>query len=173
MSQNEGSTVDSEETVIRRADRRPVPVTAAVAMSWAGATATIAFGVLFLFLASDDGFLREYGNRVDSSGGQGALVTQVRITGVVMIGWGALIAVVAALAAGRHNWARIALTAMAVIYVGTAFVGPFASGAVGLPYAAYVIACVALLWTRPARTWFSAAEIAGPAGYRQRLPKLR
>ena len=145
--------MSSQRTSMPRTDDRPGHVTAAVAMSWVGAAATLAFGVLFLFLASDDGFLREYRSRIQSTSDPASLVTQVRVTGAVMIGWAVLITAVAALAAARRNWARIALTAMAAVDVVTAFVGPFASGAVGLPYTVYVIACVGLLWTRPARAW--------------------
>ena len=165
--------MSSQPTSLPRHDERPGQVTAAVAMSWVGAAATVAFGVLFLFLATDDGFLREYRSRIQSTSDQAALVTQVRVTGAVMIGWAALITAVAALVAARRNWARVALTAMAAVYVVTAFVGPFASGAVGLPYAVYVIACVGLLWTRPARAWYSAGDVPGTSGYRQRVPKLR
>ena len=125
--------MSSQRTSMPRTDDRPGHVTAAVAMSWVGAAATLAFGVLFLFLASDDGFLREYRSRIQSTSDPASLVTQVRVTGAVMIGWAVLITAVAALAAARRNWARIALTAMAAVYVVTAFVGPFASGAVGLP----------------------------------------
>jgi hypothetical protein len=135
---------------------RPGQVTAAVVMSWVGGGVFALLGVLLLALADNkdllDGVEQQLGNQLNRD----QATTIFRTLGVGLGIWGIAVIVFAALAWSGKNWARIALTVMGGLYCASQVVGIVSGAVAGLPFLAYVVICVGLLWTREAGTWFAA-----------------
>jgi hypothetical protein len=131
-------------------------VTAGVIMSWVGGGVFALLGVLLFALADNkdllDGVEQQLGNQLNRD----QATTIFRMLGVGLGVWGIAVIVFAVLAWNGKNWARIALTVMGGLYCASQVVGIVSGAVAGLPFLAYVVICVGLLWTREAGAWFTA-----------------
>ncbi len=143
---------------------RPGQVTAGVIMSWVGGGVFALLGVLLLALADNkdllDGVEQQLGNQLNRE----HATTIFRTLGVGLGVWGIAVIVFAVLAGNGKNWARIALTVMGGLYCASQVVGIVSGAVAGLPFLAYVVICVGLLWTREAGVWFTARSYDAAGG---------
>lgn len=143
---------------------RPGQVTAGVIMSWVGGGVFALLGVLLLALADNkdllDGVEQQLGNQLNRD----QATTIFRTLGVGLGVWGIAVIVFAVLAWNGKNWARIALTVMGGLYCASQLVGIVSGAVAGLPFLAYVVICVGLLWTRQAGAWFTARSYDAAGG---------
>ena len=143
---------------------RPGQVTAGVIMSWVGGGVFALLGVLLFALADNkdllDGVEQQLGNQLNRD----QATTIFRTLGVGLGVWGIAVIVFAVLAWNGKNWARIALTVMGGLYCASQLVGIVSGAVAGLPFLAYVVICVGLLWTREAGAWFTARSYDAAGG---------
>ena len=149
---------------------RPGQVTAGVIMSWVGGGAFALLGLLLFALADNkdllDGVEQQLGNQLNRD----QATTIFRTLGVGLGAWGVAVIVFAVLAWSGKNWARIALTVMGGLYCASQVVGIVSGAVAGLPFLAYVVICVGLLWTREAGAWFATRPYGAGGGPRQPPP---
>jgi hypothetical protein len=143
---------------------RPGQVTASIVMSWVGGGVFALLGLLLFVLADNkdllDGVEQQLGNQLNRD----QATTVFRTLGVGLGVWGIAVIVFAALAWNGKNWARIALTVMGGLYCVSQVVGIVSGAVAGLPFLAYVVICVGLLWTREAGAWFAAQSFDAAGG---------
>jgi hypothetical protein len=143
---------------------RPGQVTAGVIMSWVGGGVFALLGVLLFALAANADLLDGVEQQLDQQINRDQATTIFRTLGVGLGIWGIAVIVFAVLAWNGKSWARIVLTVMGACYCASQLVGIVSGAVAGLPFVAYVVISVGLLWTRDAGAWFAARSHAAGGG---------
>jgi hypothetical protein len=143
---------------------RPGQVTAGVVMSWVGGGVFALFGLLLFALAANKDLLDGVEQQLDQQINRDQATTLFRTLGVGLGIWGIAVIVFAVLAWNGKNWARIALTIMGGCYCASQLFGIVSGAVAGLPFLAYVVIAVGLLWTRPAGAWFADSSYGPGSG---------
>jgi hypothetical protein len=143
---------------------RPGQVTAGVIMAWVGGGVFALLGLLLFALAANADLLDGVEQQLDHQINRDQATAIFRALGVGLGIWGIAVIVFAALAWNGKNWARIVLTVMGAFYCASQLVGIVSGAVAGLPFLAYVVISVGLLWTRGAGAWFAARSSGASSG---------